>query len=240
MHIMEGFLPWQWCIVWWIIALPFLIMGILELRAMMRKDREYLPLLGVCGAFIFILSALKLPSVTGSCSHPTGTGLSTMCFGVFITSIVGAIVLLFQALLLAHGGLSTLGANIVSMAIGGPIAGYAVYRSLKNTKVNIYVTVFLVAAIADLVTYVITSFELALAYPAQVGGVVASFTAFFVIFAITQIPLAIVEGCVLALVFKYIVALKPEILIKLNVFSEDQITRARQNDGEVSSTEAGS
>jgi len=165
MHIMEGFLPWQWCLVWWLIALPFLIMGILELRAMMRKDREYLPLLGVCGAFIFILSALKLPSVTGSCSHPTGTGLSTMCFGVFITSIVGAIVLLFQALLLAHGGLSTLGANMVSMAIGGPIAGYGVYRLLKDTKVNIYLTVFLVTAVADLVTYVITSFELALAYP---------------------------------------------------------------------------
>jgi len=227
MHIMEGFLPWQWCIVWWLIAIPFLIMGLLELRAMMRKDREYLPLLGVCGAFIFILSALKLPSVTGSCSHPTGTGLSTMCFGVFITSVIGGIVLLFQSLLLAHGGLSTLGANMVSMAIGGPIAGYALYRLLKNTSVNIYITVFLVTAVSDLVTYIITSFELALAYPAQAGGVVTSFAAFFAIFAITQVPLAIVEGCVLALVFKYIVQLKPEIIEKLGVFSREQIERAR-------------
>jgi cobalt/nickel transport system permease protein len=229
MHIMEGFLPWQWCIVWWIIALPFLIMGLLELRAMMRKDREYLPLLGVCGAFIFILSALKLPSVTGSCSHPTGTGLSTMCFGVFITSIIGAIVLLFQSLLLAHGGLSVLGANIVSMAIVGPLAGYAVYRLLKNTSLNIYVTVFIVAAVADLVTYIVTSLELALAYPAQVGGVATSFAAFFTIFAITQIPLAIVEGCVLALVFKYVIELKPDMVVKLNVFSEEQIANARMN-----------
>jgi len=229
MHIMEGFLPWQWCIVWWIIALPFLIMGIIELQAMMKKDREYLPLLGVCGAFIFILSALKLPSVTGSCSHPTGTGLSTMCFGVFITSIIGGIVLLFQALVLAHGGLSVLGANICSMAIGGPVAGYVVYRLLKNTKMNIYFTVFIVAAVADLVTYIITSFELALAYPAQVGGVTASFSAFFVIFAITQIPLAIVEGCVLALVFKYVIELKPELVIRLNVFSDEQIAKARMN-----------
>lgn len=237
MHIMEGFLPWQWCIVWWIIAIPFLIMGLLELRAMMRKDRKDLPLLGVCGAFIFILSALKLPSVTGSCSHPTGTGLSTMCLGVFITSIIGAIVLLFQALLLAHGGLSTLGANMCSMAIGGPIAGYVVYRLLKDTKTNIYITVFLVTAVADLVTYVITSFQLALAYPAQTGGILGSFEAFFAIFAITQIPLAIVEGCVLALVFKYIVTLKPEILIKLNVFSEDQITHARQLEGTIAPAE---
>ncbi len=234
---MEGFLPWQWCLVWWIVAIPFLVMGIIELRSMMRKDREYLPLLGVCGAFIFILSALKLPSVTGSCSHPTGTGLSTICFGAFITSVIGGIVLLFQALLLAHGGLSTLGANMVSMAIGGPLVGYAVYRLLKNTTVNIYVTVFIVSAVADLVTYIITSFELAIAYPAQTGGILASFTAFFAIFTVTQIPLAIVEGCVLALVFKYVVALKPEILIKLNVFSKEQILRARKQEGEISSAE---
>lgn len=226
MHIMEGFLPWQWCLVWWIVAVPFLIMGVIQLRNLVQKKREALPLLGVCGAFIFILSALKLPSVTGSCSHPTGTGLSTICFGVPITSVIGGIVLLFQALLLAHGGLSTFGANMVSMAIGGPIAGYAVYRLLKNTSVNIYLTVFLVTAIADLMTYVITSLELALAYPAQVGGVVSSFAAFFVIFAVTQIPLAIIEGCVLALVFKYIVQMKPEILVTLDVFTKDQIETA--------------
>ncbi len=226
-HIMEGFLPAEWCLAWWLVSLPFILMGILELRAMMRRDREYLPLLGVCGAFIFILSALKLPSVTGSCSHPTGTGLSTICFGAFITSVIGGIVLLFQALLLAHGGLSTLGANMVSMAIGGPLAGYAIYRLLKNSSLNIYLTVFLVTATADLVTYIITSLELALAYPAQTGGVVTSFLAFFVIFAITQIPLAIVEGCVLALVFKYIIKMKPEILEKREVFSYEQIERAR-------------
>ncbi len=47
------------------------------------------------------------------------------------------------------------------------------------------------------------------------------------IFAITQIPLAIVEGVVLALVFKYIVALKPDILIRLGIFSKEKIDAAR-------------
>ena len=235
MHIMEGFLPWQWCVVWWIVAIPFLVLGFIGLRNTVQNNREYLPLLGVCGAFIFILSALKLPSVTGSCSHPTGTGLSTVCFGVFITSIIGAIVLLFQALLLAHGGLSTLGANMVSMAIGGPLAGYAVYRLLKDTSISIYITVFLVCSVADLVTYIITAFELSLAYPADIGigGVVASFVEFFAIFAVTQIPLAIVEGCILTLVFKYIIQLKPDILITLKAFSKEQIMKASPSDGAV-------
>ncbi|MFA6226741.1 MAG: energy-coupling factor ABC transporter permease [Methanoregula sp.] len=212
---MEGFLPWQWCLVWWIIALPCLLLGIYQLKKILAADREALPLLGGTGGFIFILSSLKPPSVTGSCSHPTGTGLSTISFGPWITVVVCAIVLLFQSLFLAHEGLSTLGANIVSMGIVGPLVGYAVYRLLRNTPVNIYMTVFLVPALADMFTYVTTSLELALACPAETGGFVSSFILFMGIFAVTQIPLAIVEGVVLALVFKYIIALKPDILIRL-------------------------
>jgi len=227
MHIMEGFLPLYWALFWWIIALPCLIFGIYQLRKVLEADREALPLLGVTGGFIFILSSLKLPSVTGSCSHPTGTGLSTICFGPWITGVVCAIVLLFQSLFLAHGGLSVLGANIVSMGIVGPLAGYGVYRLLRNTRVNMYLTVFLVCALADLFTYFTTSLQLALAYPAEVGGVMSSFILFMGIFAITQVPLAIVEGVVLTLVFKYIVQLKPEILLRLKVFPEEKIRAAR-------------
>ena len=229
MHIMEGFLPLQWCIAWWIIALPCLMLGMHQLKKILAADREALPLLGVTGGFIFILSSLKLPSVTGSCSHPTGTGLSTISFGPWITSVVCGIVLLFQALFLAHGGLSVLGANIVSMGIIGPVVGYAVYRLLRDTSVNIYLTVFLVTAFADMFTYVTTSLELALAYPAQIGGFVSSFILFMGIFAVTQLPLAILEGIILSLVFKYIVALKPDILIRLKIFSEEKINAARND-----------
>jgi len=227
MHIMEGFLPLRWCIVWWIIALPFLGWGFLRLRRMQDADREALPLLGVTGAFIFILSSLKLPSVTGSCSHPTGTGLSSICFGPSITSVVCLVVLLFQSLFLAHGGLSVLGANIVSMGVVGPVMGYLVYRALRDSRVNVYLTVFLACAVADLFTYLTTSLELALAYPAAVGGVATSFSVFFGIFAVTQVPLAIVEGIVLSLVFKYIIQLKPEILSRLRIFPEETIQAAR-------------
>lgn len=226
MHIMEGFLPLPWAAFWWAVALPCLGFGIYQLRRILSADRETLPLLGVTGGFIFILSSLKLPSVTGSCSHPTGTGLSAVCFGPFVTSVICAIVLLFQSLFLAHGGLSTLGANIISMGVAGPVAGWAVYRMLRDTRVNVYLTIFSACAIADLVTYVVTSFELALAYPAEVGGVMTSFILFLGIFAITQVPLAIVEGIVLALVFKYIVILKPEILVRLNVFPGEKIRAA--------------
>ena len=227
MHIMEGFLPLQWCIVWWIIALPCLMLGIYQLKKVVDLDREALPLLGVTGGFIFILSSLKLPSVTGQLFAPYRDRALDNILRAMDHSVICMIVLLFQSLFLAHGGLSVLGANIVSMGIVGPLVGYGIYRLLRNTPVNIYITVFLVSALADMFTYVTTSLELALAYPAETGGVVSSFILFMGIFALTQVPLAIVEGIILALVFKYIVALKPDILIRLKIFSEKQINAAR-------------
>ena len=56
-------------------------------------------MLALSGAFIFILSSLKIPSVTGSSSHPTGVGLGTAMFGPSVISVLGTICLLFQALL---------------------------------------------------------------------------------------------------------------------------------------------
>ena len=78
-------------------------------------------LIAMSGAFIFVISSLKIPSVTGSCSHMTGTGLGAIMFGPASVSVLGIIVLIFQAVLLAHGGLTTLGANTFSMAIAGPL-----------------------------------------------------------------------------------------------------------------------
>lgn len=61
-------------------------------------------LLAMSGAFISVLSTLKMPSVTGSCSHPAGTGMGATIFVPAITSVVAIIVLIYQAVFLAHIG----------------------------------------------------------------------------------------------------------------------------------------
>lgn len=124
----------------------------------------------------------------------TGTGLSAILFGPCTTSILGIIVLIFQAILLAHGGLTTLGANTFSMAIAGPLVSYGIYLICKKCNVNKRVGIFLAAAIGDLFTYCVTSVQLAIAYPSPHGGVGASIVEFLGVFAPTQIPLAVIEG----------------------------------------------
>jgi len=199
MHIMEGFLPVGWAIFWFVVSIPFWVIGFNRIRRTMTERPESRLLLGMTGAFAFVLSALKIPSVTGSSSHPTGTGLGAILFGPFEMVILGTIVLLFQAILLAHGGLTTLGANSFSMAIAGPFVAYGVWKLLKG-RTSDNVAIFIAAALANLITYVVTSLQLAFAYPDAVSGVMGSFVKFGTIFAITQIPLAISEGILTVLV----------------------------------------
>jgi len=194
MHIMEGYLPPKYCIMWGVISLPFLIVGYFSLKKTLSNNRKSITIIAMAGAFIFVLSSLKIPSVTGSCSHMTGTGLGAVLFGASSVSILGIIVLIFQAVLLAHGGVTTLGANTFSMAIAGPLLSYGIYKLCQKLKVNKHVGVFWAASIGDLFTYCVTSFQLALAYPSPNGGVAASAVKFLSVFAPTQVPLAIIEG----------------------------------------------
>lgn len=202
MHIAEGFLPVQWAVLWWIVALPFFLFGLRSLSRITKEHPELKLLLALAGAFAFVLSALKIPSVTGSCSHPTGTGLGTILFGPSVMTVLGALVLLFQAVLVAHGGLTTLGANMFSMAVVGPFVAYGIYHFLKIK--NQKLAIFLAAALANLLTYIVTSLQLALAFPAASGGVMAAFIKFAGIFAITQMPLAIIEGLLTVLVWNWL------------------------------------
>ena len=215
MHIMEGFLPAKWALLWGALSLPFLLVGIKKINKVFKGDINAKVLLGLAGGFVFVLSALKIPSVTGSCSHPTGVGLGAILFGPTIMTVVGTIVLLFQALLLAHGGLTTLGANIFSMAIVGPIVSYGIYVGLKKTNINKSFIVFLAAAIGNLTTYVVTAVQLSLVFQDPVSGLLGSLAKFLTVFAVTQIPLAIVEGLLTAIIYNLLVEYNKEGVITL-------------------------
>ena len=200
MHIMEGYLPAGYCIGWGVLCLPFLAAGFFSIKKTISQNRRTLTILSMAGAFVFVLSSLKIPSVTGSCSHMTGTGLGAILFGPCAAGILGIIVLIFQAILLAHGGLTTLGANTFSMAIAGPLVSYGLYKLLPKLKVNRLVSVFIAAFIGDLFTYCVTSVQLAMAYPSETGGYIASVLKFLGVFAPTQLPLAVLEGILTVLI----------------------------------------
>ena len=200
---MEGYLDPIWCAVWFILAIPFIVLGARAIVKLMREHPEQKMTVALSGAFIFLLSSLKLPSATGSSSHPTGTGLSAVLYGVSATSFLALIVLIFQAILLAHGGITTLGANVFSMGIFGPFCGILIWNVMRKAGASIPVSMLGAAIIADLLTYVCTSIQMGLNW----GG----YAEFLTTFAVTQIPLAIIEGILFYMFAQYLLNNKPEV-----------------------------
>lgn len=228
MHIMEGFLPFNWAAFWWIAMIPFVIAGVRSIKKTVTEQPSLKMLLGMAGAFAFVLSALKIPSVTGSCSHPTGVGLGAILFGPAAMTVLGMIVLIFQALLLAHGGITTLGANTFSMGVVGPFVSYGIYRGLKKLGAPQWLSIFMAATLGNLMTYVTTSIQLGLAFPAASGGVMASVFKFMSIFAFTQIPLAISEGLLTVMVFNILTTYSQKELQVLTAFTGKALSSLKQ------------
>jgi cobalt/nickel transport system permease protein len=220
MHISEGILPLKWAGLWYLVAIPFLIKGIFDIKKESKVTPSFKPFLGLMGALIFVISCMPVPVPTaGTCSHPAGTGLSAILIGPIMSIFVTSIALLIQALFLAHGGITTWGADIVSMGIAGSFAGYAAFKILRRFKVPLFVCGFMAGLLADWATYLTTSFELASA----LHGTKPMFSLFRTVligFIPTQLPLGILEGFLTGGMIVFVYKRRPDILASLGVIKE--------------------
>lgn len=221
MHIAEGFLPPIHAAAWYAIATPFVVHGARRVAHEIREHPEHRLLLGAAGAFMFMLSAIKLPSITGSSSHPTGAGLGAVLFRPPVMAFLCTVALTFQALLLAHGGLTTLGANVVAMGVVGPWAAYGAYRLLRGGMGALFAAL----ALGNLATYATTSLQLAFAFPDPLSGFAGAAVKFLGLFALTQLPLAVVEGLLGVLVFRLLRDVATPQLRGLGVLREAGVAR---------------
>ncbi|MBM3785396.1 MAG: energy-coupling factor ABC transporter permease [Acidobacteria bacterium] len=202
MHISEGFLPITHAVAWTLSSAPFLVRGISKLNAV--RDNRYL--LAASAGYLFTLTALKLPSVAGSSSHPTGVALGTVLAGPAAMPALSLIVLLFQALLTAHGGLTTLGANVFSLGVAGPQTTWLVWRFAIRFGLADKVAIALATAVGSLAIYTCTSLQLALAHPDPSLGVAGAFLKFAAVFSVTQLPVAVIESLFTMAVLRAIVS----------------------------------
>lgn len=87
-----------------------------------------IPLLGVTAAFIFAAQMLNFPIGLGTSGHFLGALLAAILLGPASALLVMIVVLLIQCLLLADGGVTTLGTNILNMGIIAGVGGYGILR----------------------------------------------------------------------------------------------------------------
>jgi cobalt/nickel transport system permease protein len=210
MHIAEGLLPLHWAVLWFLTAIPFLAWGLHDLKKRSRRIPLFKPLAGLVGAAVFVISCMPIPvPVAGTCSHPSGAGMAAILIGPGLTAVIASVALLLQALFLAHGGLSTLGANIISMGVVGGLTGYATFWLMRRLRASLALAAFLAGMISDWATYAATSFQLASALHGA-GPFARMFATIALAFCPTQVPLGILEGFLTAGALAFIHARRPE------------------------------
>jgi cobalt/nickel transport system permease protein len=121
-----------------------------------------------------------------------GVAFGALLLGPRVMTALGVLVLLFQALLLAHGGITSLGANVFALGVVGPWVAWMIARGTAPPNW----CVFLAGLASSLATYAVTSLELAAAFPDATFGILGSFSRFAGLFALTQVPIGVVEGIV--------------------------------------------
>ena len=225
MHIPDGILPAQVSAVGYAIAAP--LIGY-SLRRIERQSHQHpagvartLPKAALLTATFFVASSIYLPG-----PPPLGTihflmnGLLGAVLGYYaIPAIV--IGLLFQALLLGHGGLTTLGLNMLLLGIPALLAHHLFEwrhwlipklngRGLISTQV-IYGLLGGLAGFVGVMGAALLFFALViLTIPADVNA--GTEQAAISLMTLVNLPLAIVEGLFTASFVVFIGRTKPDLL----------------------------
>lgn len=221
MHITEGLLPWKVALFWFLLAAPFVAAGIYQIGRNQRGNPTYMPLLGIFGAAVFVFSCLPIPIPgVGATAHPAGTGFSAILLGPLPSVVVACVSLLLQGLFLAHGGLTTLGANTFSMGVLGSLAGFAAFKTARLLRFNLFWAGFAAGLCADLFTYLGTSFALASGLHGS-GSYLAEVGVIFGILSPYVAVLMLIEGTITGGILVYVRKHRPDILHKLGILARE-------------------
>ena len=126
MHIPDGYLSPQTCVVAYAAAVPTWTVASRRVTKVVKT--RSVPLLAMFAALSFLVMMFNVPIPDGTTAHAVGAVIIALVLGPWAAVIAVSVALLFQALLFGDGGVLTYGANVLNMAIIMPFVGLAVYR----------------------------------------------------------------------------------------------------------------
>lgn len=129
MHIPDGFLDAPTALATGGASLGTLAYAVR--RAGKRMGERTVPLLGVTAAFVFAAQMLNFPVAAGTSGHFLGAAFAAIVMGPWAAVVVMAVVIAVQAVAMADGGITALGANVFNMGVVAVFAGYLAHRALR-------------------------------------------------------------------------------------------------------------
>jgi cobalt/nickel transport system permease protein len=220
MHVQDGYLSPEVCAATGLAAAAAVGYSIYKLRDGV-SDRV-VPLTGMTAAMIFAGQMVNFPIGLPVSGHLIGGVLAGMLLGPWAGCLAVTMVLVVQRFLFSDGGLFTLGANILHMAVIGSIGGYAVVSIVRRFFKRPNVGAIVGSVIASWLTVVAASalfcLEFRLSHPAGAF----EFRNIFAMMVAIHSLIGVGEALITAAVVSYVLAQRPDLILSQASASGDK------------------
>lgn len=210
MHIPDGMLPAEVCIAGYVGTAVLTWISIQKTLNRSTDSTKVVARASVMAAAFFVVSWIHIPIPPVSV-HPILAGLMGILLGwvSFPAILVG---LFFQAAMFGHGGFTTLGVNALSMGSGALIAA-GVFKILRGKLVSLgsLIPGFCAGFAGVLVAVVLTSSVLLFTIPEYLDADLEIST--ILALSLAYLPLAVAEGMFTALVARFLMKVRPDMLL---------------------------
>ena len=212
MHLAEGVLPLGQAIAWSALAAPVVVWSLRGEQRTRRDTPSSSVMMAGVTSLLFAATLLPLPvPVVGATSHICLTPVLALIVGVRRIVWPTFFVLLLHALFFAHGGLTTLGVNTLTLGLLGPLTTVGLWALLRQLGVGGAFGLALACGVGDLSVYVGDALVLAMAL-ADVTAPATTFAVVLLGFAPVQIPLAILEAVASVGMVRLLATRRPDLL----------------------------
>ena len=212
MHLAEGMLPLPQAIGWSVLAVPVLIWSIRgEQQARQENPSSSVMMTGMT-SLLFAATLLPLPvPIIGATSHICLTPLFALILGARRLVWPTFFVLLLQAVFFAHGGITTLGVNTLTLGFLGPLCTIALWNILQKLQINSTIGLGFACFIGSLSVYFIDALVLSAALQ-NLAAPINTFASVSLGFAPVQFPLSILEAFISVKIVQVLAARRADLL----------------------------
>ncbi len=155
MHIPDGFLSPETCVASYAVAFPFVYYSF---KRVIRE--EHLARLGVLSALSFVVMMINIPIPGGTSGHALGTSLLAILFGPWKAVASLSVVLALQAIIFGDGGVTTYGANLITMGIIPAFVGYWTWLiTRKREKLSYFLSGYVSLVFSSLIAALILGLQ---------------------------------------------------------------------------------
>ncbi len=211
MHIRDGILSPEVCLAAGLISLAAVGYSLRKLRVDL-EDRA-VPLTGMLAAVVFAGQMVNFPLIGLPVSgHLLGGVLAAVVLGPWAGCLAITLVLIVQAVLFNDGGLLSLGANILNMAVVGAWGGYAIYASVRKWLGNGTLAAIPAAVIASWLSVLAAAALFCLEFGCSAGSRGFSLRGIFTLMVLYHALIGIGEALITGSILGFVLARRPDLI----------------------------